>query len=270
MITGLRRGIDSPINPSYAYSPELTVPWPLAGHLSKVHGIDPWVAGLLIRPMLADLAEVGSWRYDTAKRYVVQDGLCHCFFLEHKLHRVTFYLADHGQKECLATPSPPPPEGRSTWFCPVDSPAPPPEGNSHNAWRHLLRTAAHLPMRLSQLAFLDFARLAPGTGFVPPDTFLSTFDAMAEQARIVHTRLPGGPGTVNITVGSQAWTVRRGTPRTRTASRMSGVSSTSKTLPPRRRRATPPRCRCSANPRHHFGGERTPVACPAPCQGIPY
>jgi hypothetical protein len=65
-------------------------------------------------------------------------------------------------------------------------------------------------MRLSQLAFLDFARLAPGTGFVPPDTFLSTFDAMAEQARIVHTRLPGGPGTVNITVGSQAWTVRRG------------------------------------------------------------
>ncbi|WP_326728119.1 hypothetical protein [Streptomyces phaeochromogenes] len=210
MITGLRRGIDSPINPSYAYSPELTVPWPLAGHLSKVHGIDPWVAGLLIRPMLADLAEVGSWRYDTAKRYVVQDGLCHCFFLEHKLHRVTFYLADHGQKECLATPSPPPPEGRSTWFCPVESPAPPPEGNSHNAWRHLLRTAAHLPMRLSQLAFLDFARLAPGAGFVPPDTFLSTFEAMAEQSRIVHTRLPGGPGTVNITVGSQAWTVRRG------------------------------------------------------------
>lgn len=270
MITGLRRGIDSPITPSYAYSPELTVPRPLAGHLSKVHGIDTWVAGLLIRPMLADLAEVGSWRYDTAKRYVVQDGLCHCFFLERTLHHVAFYLADHSQKDCLATPSPPPPEGQGTWFCPTDSPVPPPEGNSHNAWRHLLRTAAHLPMRLSHLAFLDFARLAPGAGFVPPDTFLSTFEAMAEQARIVHTRLPEGPARATSSSAPRRGQCAGRTPRTRAASRKSGVSSTSETLPPCRRRAPPPRCRCSANPRPHFGGERTPVACPAACQGIPY
>ncbi|MDQ0773017.1 hypothetical protein QF026_001483 [Streptomyces aurantiacus] len=214
MIIGLRRGIDSPINRSYAYSPDLTVHRPLIGYVSAVHSIDYWVASLLIRPMLADLADTGSWRRDTAKRYVVQDGLCHSFFLDRTLRHVSFYLADHSQYNCFLTPSPPPRADQNTWFCPPDDPVPPPEG-SHSAWRYLLRTAVAVPMRLSHAAFLSFARLdsdsdpALGSGLGPPDTFLSTFQALAEQARIVHTRLPEGPGTFNFTVGTQLWTVCR-------------------------------------------------------------
>ncbi|BCL28592.1 hypothetical protein ACFFS2_30365 [Streptomyces aurantiacus] len=208
MIIGLRRGIDPPINPSYAYSPELIVTRPLIGYLSTVHSIDYWVAGLLIRPMLADLTEAGSWRRDTAQRFVLQDGLCHCFVLERTLRHVAFYLADHSQYNCFAAPSPPPPANQSTWFCAPDNPVPPPEG-SHNAWRYLLRTAVDLPVRVSHVAFHYFARLDPGSGLGPPDRFLSTFEALAEQARIVHTLLPEGPGMFNIVVGTQVWTVLR-------------------------------------------------------------
>ncbi|MEU9190116.1 hypothetical protein AB0D14_37440 [Streptomyces sp. NPDC048484] len=207
MIIGLRRGIDSPINPNYAYSPDLTVPRPLSGHLSTVHSIDHWVAGLLIRPMLADLAEVGRWRRDTAQRYVVQDGLCHSFFLERSLRHVSVYLADHSEHDCLAAPSPPPPAGQRTWFCLPEDPVRPPEG-SHNAWRYLLRTAVDLPVRVTPTAFRDFARLDPGSGLGPADTFLSTFETLAEQARIVHTLLPEGSGRFNIIVGTQVWAVR--------------------------------------------------------------
>jgi hypothetical protein len=120
MIIGLRRGIESPILPSYAYSSVLRVPWHLALDIATVHQVDSWLAGLLIRPMIADLAVRGTWRVDTARRPVVQDDLCHAFSLNESCTRVIFYQADHGQFDCHATPCRPPRPEQDRWlYCSV-------------------------------------------------------------------------------------------------------------------------------------------------------
>lgn len=218
MIIGLRRGIEPPISPSYAYSPVLQVPWALVLNFATVHQVDSWLAGLVIRPMIADLAVRGTWRVDTARRRVVQDGLCHAFSLSESCTRVIYYQADHGQFDCHATPCQPPRPDQPTWFS--SSPehidhfglgtAAPPEGASV-PWRYLLRTAASLPMQVKADAFREFAALSSVEslglpGLLGPDSLLAWFEALAEQVRAVHAQLPSVP-TRRVQNGPLLWMV---------------------------------------------------------------
>ncbi|MFJ9380560.1 hypothetical protein [Streptomyces sp. NPDC101455] len=218
MIIGLRRGIEPPIPPGYAYSPVLHVPWPVVLDFATVHQVDSWLAALVIRPMIADLAVRGTWRVDTARRVVVQDDLCHAFSLNQSCTRVIFYQADHGQFDCHATPCLPPRPDQPTWFSSgpehIDhfglGTAAPPEGVCVS-WRYLLRTATALPMQIKADAFSVFAALGSVEslglpGLMRPDSLLAWVEALAEQMRAVHAQLPPVP-TRRVQNGPLLWTV---------------------------------------------------------------
>lgn len=145
---------------------------------------------------------------DTAQRYVLQDDLCHGFFINSRLTYVMFYLADHAECECLITPGRSPSSTDSTWFCTAEDPSPPPEG-THNAWRYLLRTASLMSVLIRFPAFCAFVHAAPSAAPCRPDSFLTAFEALAQQARHAHAQLPEQPGMFHLTVDDQLWTVQR-------------------------------------------------------------
>ncbi|KOT52695.1 MULTISPECIES: hypothetical protein [Streptomyces] len=174
--------------------------------LAAAHRIEPWLARLLVRPMLADLTARGRWMA-AAGLYVVReleearrgDRLCHALAVDVAHRQVVDYQAGHAAAVCRRRPRRPPLE-TPTW---LSGSCAPPTGGREAVWRYLLRTSSGCPAHLTVEALRTFTGehsqpLAPGR--LP-----QMYTAAAACLLTVAPLLPREPGCWLLHDGARRW-----------------------------------------------------------------
>lgn len=188
--------------PKHADASDLRFAPAVADLLARAHGTEPWLARLLIRPLLADLLATGTWTTRNGLYRLVDSPpdtpACHTLDVHDRV--VYAYAAGHPAAACRLTA--PPPAGRP-WF--ADQRWAPPRDADRSAWRRLLRTSAAAPVLLHP-GVLD-AHARQQTGLPPaPDTLAGRYaEASAAAAACLGLLGRPGPGVWEVREGPHLW-----------------------------------------------------------------
>lgn len=192
------------------------------GSIAAAHRTEPWLAGMLLRPMLADLLESGTWWEHGTHRGMyrlcdapVGTGACHALLIRNRA--VYAYRARHAEADCPA-PAPGAPRGR-TWFTDPGHGWNPPWGTDRTAWRWLLHTSSAAPVLLARRVVDTHARrdeydLDPGA-----EGIAAAYAAAAEAAAHAVRVLPphAAPDVWEVHHGPWLWQIDTTTQRRKPA-----------------------------------------------------
>ncbi|MFF3277303.1 hypothetical protein ACFYWU_41245 [Streptomyces chrestomyceticus] len=173
------------------------------------HRIEPWIARLLLRPILADLTNRERWTHsptgfvvrgsETARK---DSPLCHAIAIDASRRRILAYQAGHAAAVCRR-PTGRPPLDTTAW---LSSACPPPAPGRDAVWRYLLRTSSCCPALLTGPALRAFAR-EQGQDLTH-DTLPRTYRTAAACLHPIASLLPRARGDWALTDGTRRWYLR--------------------------------------------------------------